>query len=235
MTGPAIDMARTWHFGRLTESFGEDPFLVANIVGSEIRAIQSKHVLTTMKHFAVYTQEQGRLGDQPIGHKPAVNEIVSEKAIREIYLPGFRAAVLTGGTGSVMCSFPRIDGVYACENPYILNVLKEEWKFDGTVGPDFPDAQRSITKAFLAGLDSGAMAPGGNQIAKNAFAGDKTLRQAVDNAEVSVSRINDLILRRLVPAFRIGVFDNLLREKMTFRHRNGVQPWLTSLPLALCS
>ena len=49
-----------------------------------------------------------------------------------------------------MCSFPRINRVYACENPYVLGALKTEWRFDGTIGPDFPDAQRSIGPAFLA-------------------------------------------------------------------------------------
>jgi beta-glucosidase len=138
--GPAMDLARTWHFGRVTESFGEDPFLVARTVGPEVKAIQSKHVVTTLKHYAAYTQEQGRCGDQPIGRGPAVNEVISERALREIYLPGFRSAVMEGGAGAVMCSFPRINGVYACENPYTLDILKKEWGFDGTVGPDFPDA-----------------------------------------------------------------------------------------------
>jgi len=103
--GPAMDMARTWHFGRVTESFGEDPFLVASTVGPEVAAIQSHHVITTMKHFAVYTEEQGRCGDQPTRERPAVNEAVAERALREIYLPGFRAAVTKGGAGAVMCSF----------------------------------------------------------------------------------------------------------------------------------
>ena len=211
--GPAMDMARTWHFGRVTESFGEDPFLVASTVGPEVKALQSQHVVTTMKHYAVYTQEQGRCGSQPTGSEPAVNEVVSERAIREIYLPGFHAAIATGGAGSVMCSFPRINGTYACEHPYLLNVLKKEWGFDGTVGPDFPDAQRSIIPAFLAGLDSGVMAPGAAFGRGNAFAGQKSLRQGVDDGEVPMSRVDDLILRRLVPPFRLGVFDNPAKKK----------------------
>ncbi len=105
VTGPAMDMTRTWHFGRSTESFGEDPFLAASIVAPEITAIQAHHVLTTMKHFAAYTQEQNRTGDQPTGAKPANDEAVSERALREIYLPDFQAAVIKGGGGNVMCSF----------------------------------------------------------------------------------------------------------------------------------
>jgi len=207
--GPAMDIARTWHFGRITESFGEDPFLVSSMVGPEIAALQSNHVLATMKHFAAYTQEQGRCGDSPVGARPAVNEQIGERALREIYLPGFHAAVVKGRVGEVMCSFPRINGVYACENPYTLGVLKNEWGFDGVVGPDFPDAQRSIVPAFLAGLDSGIMSPP----APDAFFGaslakEKSLRQAVETGEVPMSRIDDLVLRRLVASFRVGVFDH---------------------------
>jgi len=206
--GPAMDMARTWHFGRVTESLGEDPFLVGATIGPEIAALQGNHVIATMKHYAVYAQEQGRVGDQPTGTRPAVNEEISERALREIYLPGFHAAATVGGAGSVMCSFPRINGVYACENPYLYKVLKKEWGFDGTVGPDFPDAQRSIIPAFLAGLDTGVMASApGRGGGPASFAGQKSLRQGVTEGEVPMGRIDDLILRRLIPGFRVGVFD----------------------------
>ena len=207
--GPAMDLTRSWHFGRSTESFGEDPFLTGATVAPEIAALQSHHVIATMKHYAAYTEEQGRVGDQPTGSRPAVNEDISERALREIYLPGFEAAVKKGGAGAVMCSFPRINGTYACENPYTLGVLKKEWGFDGTVGPDFPDAQRSIVPAFLAGLDTGVISappPGGGR--GSAFTGQKSLRQAVDAGEFPMSRIDDIILRRLVPGFRLGVFDH---------------------------
>ena len=204
-TGPAMDLARSWHFGRVTESFGEDPFLESIIVAPEIRAIQTHHVVATMKHFTAYNQEQGRTGEQPTGQRPAVNEIVAERALREMYLPAFHAAVAGGGVGAVMCSFPQINGAYACENPYTLGVLKKEWGFEGIVVPDFPDAQRSIVPAFLAGLDQGTMVPGA---AGTAFAGAKSLRQAVEDGTVPMSRLDDLILRRLVVPFRIGVFDN---------------------------
>ncbi|MGZ3258533.1 MAG: glycoside hydrolase family 3 protein, partial [Croceibacterium sp.] len=154
--GPAFDTARTWHFGRLSESMGEDPFLAASMSGPEVRAISDHGVNATMKHYAVYNQEAGRVGDQPSGSAPTVDNIVSEKALREIYLPPFEAAVKLGGAGAVMCSFPRVNGTYACENAHLFDILKREWGFDGSVGPDFPSAQRSITRAVMAGLDSGS-------------------------------------------------------------------------------
>jgi beta-glucosidase len=208
ITGPAMDIARTWHFGRTTESFGEDPFLEASVVGPEIRAIQAHHIIATMKHFTAYNEEQGRLGDQPIGVGPAVNEVMSERALREIYLPAFHAAVKVGGVGSVMCSFPQINGAYACQNPYTLNVLKKEWGFEGMVVPDFPDAQRSIVPALLAGLDQGSLTPNPDNGGRPSFIGEKSLKQAIEDGTFPMSRLDDLVLRRLVIPFRIGVFDN---------------------------
>jgi beta-glucosidase len=222
LTGPAMDMTRTWHFGRSVESFGEDPVLAAGTVGPEIAALQSHHVMATMKHFAVYTQEQGRAGDAPLRLEPAVDEVVSERAIREIYLPAFESAVRAGGA-NVMCAFPRVNGVYACENAHLLGVLKNEWGFEGSVGPDFPDAQRSIIAAVNAGLDSGVMAGtpaapptagGGGALAiatDNSFNGE-SLKTAVAEGKVSPERIDNLLMRRLVPAFRLGVFDNPARK-----------------------
>lgn len=155
MLGPTVDIARTWHSGRVPEAFGEDPLLSSRIAAPLVAAIQQQGVAVTLKHFAVYTQEQGRTGDLPFGLRPAVNNVVSERVIREIYLPPFRVAVQEGGALGVMCAFPRINGVYACENPLLLGILKNEWGFRGTVGPDFPDAQRSVVAAVNAGLDSG--------------------------------------------------------------------------------
>ena len=203
--GPAYDTARTWHFGRLTEGMGEDPFLAASMAGPEVRAISDQGVVATIKHYAVYNQEAGRVGDLPSGSAPSVNNIVGEKALREIYLPPFEAAVKQGGAGAVMCSFPRINGTYACENAHLFDILKGEWGFDGSVGPDFPSAQRSITKAVLAGLDSGSFGPSPFNAA---LIDEKPLAQAVKDGDVPEARLDDMILRRLVPLFRLGQYDN---------------------------
>lgn len=202
--GPAFDIARSWKFGRLSESFGEDPFLTAQMSGAEVKAIQAQGVVTVMKHYAAYAQEAGRVGDSPSGGHPAGNNIISEKALREIYLPGFEAAVVEGRAGGVMCAFPRINGVYACENNHLFDILKKEWGFDGVVMPDFPTGQRSITRAFMAGLDSGSF---GVNPRNAALKDEKPMRQALADGDVPEARIDDIILRKLIPAFRIGQFD----------------------------
>jgi beta-glucosidase len=218
LLGPAMDIARTWHFGRTPESFGEDPFLAASLVVPEVQAIQRAHVVVTLKHFAAYTQEQGRTGDLPFGENSAVNVLVSERTLHEIYLAPFRAAVERGHAGAVMCAFPRINGIYACENPATLGPLKTDWHFDGTVGPDFPDAQRSVVAAINAGLDGGRfMAMPRPQAGAGGLAAliggdlpghDIDLRTAVAQGRISQTRLDDLIRRRLVPSFRLGVFEN---------------------------
>lgn len=205
--GPALDIARTWRFGRVTESFGEDPFLVALMASAEFRALADRHIVSQMKHYAVYAQEQGRVGDQPSGQQPAQNNVLSERALREIYLPGFEAAVRGGGAGRAMCSFPRINGVYACENTHLLGILKNEFGFDGTVGPDFPSAQRSIVPAIMAGLDSGTTVPNAGT-----FKGQMSLAEGVGAGLVPESRLDDIILRTLIPQFRVGVFEHPARR-----------------------
>jgi beta-glucosidase len=203
--GPAFDVARSWKAGRMPESFGEDPFLVAEMAASEVKAIQANHVMATMKHFAVYTQEAGRVGDAPAGAHLSGNNMVSEKAMREVYLPPFEAAVTRAGAASVMCSFPRFNGVYACENAHLFDILKREWRFDGYVGPDFPSAQRSISRAIMAGLDAASF----SQTPFNAALKDeKPLKQAVLDGEVPEARVDDIILRKMVPMFRLGLYDN---------------------------
>jgi beta-glucosidase len=218
MIGPSMDIARTWHFGRTPESFGEDPFLAASLTGPEVLAIQRNHIVVTIKHYAAYTQEQGRTGDPPFGENPAVNVLLSEQALREVYLAPFRAAVEVGRAGSVMCAFPRINGIYACEDEMTLGILKNEWGFDGAVVPDFPDAQRSVVSAINAGLDSGRFVegpkppPGAAGLAA-LFSGDLPghdidLPTAIRQGKISEARVDDLVRRRLSPAFRLGVYEN---------------------------
>jgi len=221
MLGPTVDIARTWHAGRVPESFGEDPLLSGVIAASFVKAAQAQGVAVTLKHFAVYTQEQGRTGDLPFGLHPAVNNVVAERVAREIYLPPFRAAVEQGGALGVMCAFPRINGIYACENEWLLGILKKEWGMRGTVSPDFPDAQRSVIAAANAGLDSGSFGlppvraaaqpgdpPGGPNLGAalgaNQVPGGVDLKTAIQNGAVNVARLDDMIRRKLVTIFAVG-------------------------------
>jgi beta-glucosidase len=234
MLGPTVDIARTWHSGRVPEAFGEDPLLSGQMAASVVRGVQEQGVAATLKHFAVYEQEQGRTGDLPFGLKPAVNNIVSERVIREIYLAPFRAAVEEGGALGVMCGFPRINGVYACENPMLLGILKNEWGLRGTVAPDFPDAQRSVIAAVNAGLDAGnfglprepapaarppaapAAEPDANlgaALGLGGVPGGVNLQDAVRSGKISAQRLDDMIRRRLITLFAAQAADAAQRAK----------------------
>ncbi len=218
MLGPTLDIARTWQAGRLPEAYGEDPFLSGAIAAPFIQAVQTGGVGVTLKHYAVYGQEQGRTGDPPFGLHPAGDNVVSERTIREIYLPAFGTAVREGGALNVMCAFPRINGTYACENPFLLGVLKTEFGMRGTVSPDFPDAQRSVVEAVNAGLDNGNFGlppadhpPGGGPpggglgaLFGSGVPGGVDLNTAVQQGKVSAARLDDMIRRRLISMFAVG-------------------------------
>ena len=154
---PAVNMMRTPLNGRTFEYFGEDPYLAARMAASWTRGVQSTGVIANVKHFAVNNQE-GRNGVPPIGaggqgSRLTVDARLDERTLREIYLPQFEAAVREAGAGSVMCSYPRINGSYACENQHILEeVLKRDWAFPGFVLTDY-GAAKSTINSLNNGLD----------------------------------------------------------------------------------
>lgn len=207
--GPTADLTRTWHFGRASENFGEDPFLTSSLVPYEIREIQRNHVSAVVKHFVAYTQEEGRTGEAPLRDEPSVNENIDERTLREIYLEPFRAAIVAGGASGVMCAFPRINNVPACEHQYALSVLKDEWHFRGMVVPDYPDAQRSIKTAILNGMDWGVLEASKAPIAPALFEIDDAfdgvgLSELVRSHAVTSARLDDMIGRVLYTYLSTG-------------------------------
>ena len=142
--GPAVDIARAPRAGRTFESFGEDPLLQSRLAVAEIEAIQAQGVVACVKHYIVNNQEHRR---------STVDVIVDERTLQEIYLPPFAAALQAGGAGSVMGSYNRINGVYACENPFVLTeILRDQLGFRGFVLSDFLATQSTAASAN-AGLD----------------------------------------------------------------------------------
>ena len=117
-------------------------------------------MIATPKHFVANNQETGRLGDAPA--YAAIDVRVSERALREVYYPAFEATVTQAQAGSIMCSYNKVNGVYACESPAIERVLRGDWKFDGFVVSDWYFAHRSTLAAARAGLD--VSMPGGSGI-----------------------------------------------------------------------
>lgn len=151
LLGPGLNMKRSPLCGRNFEYFSEDPYLAGKMAASYIRGIQSKGVYACPKHFAVNSQELRRM---------AMNSVLDERTLREIYLTGFEIAVKEGKAKSIMTSYNEINGVYANENEHLLKeILRKDWGFDGFVVTDW-GASNDHTKGVAAGSDLEMPAPG---------------------------------------------------------------------------
>lgn len=144
LLGPATDLARAPLAGRTFESFGEDPLLHSRLVVPQVQAIQRRGVQACLKHFLLNNQEDAR---------HSVNVLADQRALHELYLPPFEAAIREGRAASVMASYNRVDGDFVCDNRALLtDVLRGELGFRGWVMSDFGANQSTVSSA-LAGLD----------------------------------------------------------------------------------
>ncbi len=129
LLGPGLNMKRSPLCGRNFEYFSEDPILAGKMAAAYVRGIQSKHVYSCPKHFAVNSREYRRM---------AMNAVVDERTLREIYLTAFEIAVKEGGAKTIMSAYNEVNGKYANENEHLLvDILRNEWGFDGIVVTDW--------------------------------------------------------------------------------------------------
>src|SRR3954454_17351750 len=141
---PNVNIARYPLMGRNSEGMGEDPYLSGRTAVAWIKGIQDNPVIADVKHYALNNHEVNRM---------TVSADADQRTIHEIYTPAFEAAVKRGHVGSVMCSYNRINGTYACENGPMLNgILKNEFGFDGFVVSDW-GGTHSTKSSALNGLD----------------------------------------------------------------------------------
>ncbi len=144
LLGPGVNIYRTPLNGRNFEYMGEDPYLSSRMVVPYIQGVQQNGVAACVKHFAMNNQEKWR------GH---INVNASDRALREIYLPAFKAAVQEGRAWSVMGSYNQFRGEHCCHNDLLLNkILKGEWNFDGVVISDWGGVHNT-DQAVSKGLD----------------------------------------------------------------------------------
>jgi beta-glucosidase len=193
---PTTNIMRTPLAGRTFEGFGEDPFLASRITVSWIRGAQDQGVIANVKHFAANNQEINRF---------TVNAVVDERTLREIYFPHFEAAVREAGVGTVMCSYNRLNGQKACENPHLLNeILKGDWGFPGYVLSDYGFAMISTAGSANGGTSLELPQAGWYQ--------PTSLALAVTLGQVGMATIDELVRRILRTMFAFGLFD---REPFT--------------------
>jgi beta-glucosidase len=187
-----VNLTREPRNGRNFEYLGEDPLLAGTLAGESIRGIQSNHIISTTKHFALNERETGR---------HAANEVIDEGALRESDLLAFEIAIETGHPGSVMCAYNRVNGPYACGNGFLLDhVLKRDWGYPGWVMSDWGAVY--ATDFATQGLDQES----GEQLDRQVWFGTP-LRDAVHSGAVPAARLEDMTRRILQSMFANGLFD----------------------------
>src|SRR5450432_864026 len=187
--GGGSNLTREPRNGRTFEYLGEDPVLTGTLVGNRIKCEQAQHVIGDIKHYAANDQESGR---------NEVNVIISKRAMRESDLLAFQLGIEIGNPAAVMCSYNAVNGVFACENKYLLtDVLRSSWHFPGFVVSDW-GGTHSTVKASAAGLD--------NEEPLEDFYGEK-FKQAVTDGKISQDELNAHVRRILRSEFASGIVD----------------------------
>ena len=220
LLGPGVNICRTPLCGRNFEYMGEDPLLSSKMCVPYIQGLQSNGVAACVKHYALNNQEVGRW---------TINVECSERALREIYLPAFHAAVTEGGAWSLMGSYNKIRGTHASHNSYTLQtILKEEWGWDGAVVSDW-DATHNAREAALNGLDiemGTSHRPdkriGGNQFKwSDCYLGDDLL-EAVRSGAVAESVVDEKARRVLRLIFRTAYSGNTRHGNMDYAAHSAI-------------
>ncbi len=199
--GPGVNIIRTPLNGRNFEYLSEDPFLTSKMVVGYVKGVQDQGVSTSVKHYAANNQEIER---------NTINVEMSERALREIYLPGFRAAVQEGDANTVMGSYNKFRGQYATHNEYLVNtILKGEWGFKGVLMSDW-GAVHNTMEAIHNGTDlemGTDLALGPNPDYGKYFLGD-TVVTLVESGQVDEKIIDDKVRRILRIMFKTHMFGN---------------------------
>lgn len=202
MLGPAINIQRNPLNGRNFEYFSEDPLLNAMITASYIKGMQAEGVGAVLKHFAANNQETRR---------QTVNEIISDRALREIYFPGFEYAMKNAQPWAVMSSYPAINGTPSSQNPWLLKeVLRKQWKFNGFVMSDWYGVTDPV-RALLSGNDLNM--PGGLSERDTPFLRRNTdpkevVLAAIKSGEITQSQIDENIRNILNVVIKTHRFQN---------------------------
>jgi beta-glucosidase len=180
--GPNLNIDRVPTSGRADESYGEDPLLTTVLGTADIEGLQARGVMADAKHLAVYNQETNR---------GALDDEVPTRALQELYLPPFKAAVTQAHVATLMCAYPRLDGTFQCEDP-ALGLLLGEWGFDGFVRSDL-GAVHDEPGALSSGVE--LLKPGSRD----------ELGKALFDRRLSLATLDDDVERVLTEMFAYGV------------------------------
>lgn len=220
--GPAVNIKRSPLCGRNFEYISEDPYVAGKMATAYIDGVQSQNIGTSMKHFAVNSQEYRRMSS---------SSNVDERTLREIYLPAFEMAVKEVQPWTLMCSYNQVNGVFASENRKLLtDILRDEWGFEGSVMSDW-GAVNDRVEGINAGLDLEMPSSNGTN--------DKKIIEAVQNGTLPQKVLDQIIERILTKTFTYvenavgGTFDHdadheiscqVERESIVLLKNEGILP-----------
>ena len=189
--GPGVNIIRTPLCGRNFEYMSEDPCLISKMAPKLVKGIESQDVAACVKHYALNNQELNRSGTNPI---------LSKRALHEIYLKGFRSAIIEGGASSVMGAYNKHDGQYMCHNKYLVkDILKGKWGFKGVYLTDWAGCH-DTDEAIFNGLD---IEMGTNKPYNEYYLADAFLEKAKQSEDVRQC-LDDKVRRILRLMFSIN-------------------------------
>ena len=204
---PMVDIARDPRWGRIMEGAGEDVFLGGEMAKARVRGFQGAdfsrpdRVMACAKHFAAYGAAEGGRDYNTVD--------MSERALREIYLPPFKAAI-DAGVGSFMTAFDDLNGVPSTANPFLLKqILRGEWKFDGLVVSDYTSVKELINHGLAANENEAAMYAlnAGTDMEMVSRTYVQNGAELVKSGKVSMKTVDDAVRNVLRVKFRLGLFE----------------------------
>jgi beta-glucosidase len=203
---PNINLFRDPRWGRGQETYGEDPFLTGHIAVQFIRGLQGDDpkyykTISTVKHFAVHS------GPEPERH--SFDAVVSERDLRETYLPQFETAIKEGKPYSLMCAYNRVDGQAACGSDLLLGILRRDWKFPGYIVSDCGAIDDMYQGHKVVATPSEAAALGVKHETDLDCFGRvyPKLVEAVQKGQISEKEIDASVRRLFVARMKLGMFD----------------------------
>lgn len=196
LLGPGVNIYRYPLCGRNFEYMGEDPYLASELACNYVEGVQSKGVISTIKHFAANNQEWSR-------HHASSD--ADERTLQEIYFPTFRKAVKKAGVGAVMNSYNLLNGVHATENPWLnTTVLRDQWGFDGLLMSDWTSVYSTVNAAN-SGLDL--------EMPKGVYFTRDRIMAALNNGTITMQTIDDKVVHLLQTFIAFGLLDRNQKDE----------------------
>jgi beta-glucosidase len=189
---PTINLLRHPAWGRAQETYSEDPWLLGEFGVAAVQSLQKHNVMSCAKHFALNSIENSRF---------VVDVEVDERTLREVYLPHFKKVVQEGKVASLMSSYNKVSGEYAGNNRYLLtDILRDKWGFEGFVSSDWFFGTHDGVASIKAGLNL-------EMPYQKVYTND-TLKQAIEEGEISESDIDALVYDTLKTQLRFGLAED---------------------------